>query len=105
MQEILTTTAEESGRATGFVQRASPLGGATFTQTLVCGFLANPSPALAELTHTTATRGVTVPPQALDQRFTSSAAACLERVLSRASTRVVAAAPVAIPLLDRFTAV
>jgi hypothetical protein len=105
MQEILTTTADAAGRGTGFVQRNSPLGGATFTQTLVFGWLANAAPALEELTQTAATLGVVVSPQALDQRFTPAAAACLERVLSMAITRVVAAAPVAIPILDRFTAV
>lgn len=105
MQEILTTTADAVGRATGFVQRRSPLGGATFTQTLVFGWLANPTAALEELTQTAATLGVAVSPQALDQRFTPAAAACLERLLSMAITRVVAATPVAVPILDRFTAV
>jgi hypothetical protein len=105
MQEILTTTANEAARATKFVQRTSPLGGATFTQTLVFGFLANPQAALEELAQTAATLGVAVSPQALDQRCTEAAARCLERVLSEAITRVVAAAPVAIPLLERFTAV
>jgi hypothetical protein len=42
MREILTTTADEAARTTRFVQRTSPLGGATFTQTLVFGFLGNP---------------------------------------------------------------
>jgi hypothetical protein len=60
---------------------------------------------LEELAQTAATLGVEVSPQALDQRFTESAALCLERVLSTAITRVVAAAPVAIPILERFTAV
>ena len=105
MQEILTTTADEAARATKFVQRRSPLGGATFTQTLVFGFLANPLAALEELAQTAATLGVAVSPQALDQRFTEAATRCLERVLSQAITRVVAAAPVAIPILERFTAV
>ena len=41
MREILTTTAAEAGRATHFVQRTSPLSGATFSQTLVFGFLGN----------------------------------------------------------------
>ncbi len=49
MQEIVTSTADEAGRATGFVQRTSPLGGATCSQTLVFGFLANPAPALEEV--------------------------------------------------------
>lgn len=105
LQDVLTTTAEQAGRATGFVQRASPLTGATFTQTLVFGFLANPTPALEELAQTAATLGVVVSPQALDQRFTPAAAACLEEVLHRTITRVIAATPVAIPILERFTAV
>ena len=44
-------------------------------------------------------------PQALDQRFTASAAACLHQVLLTAIARVITAEPVAIPLLERFTAV
>jgi hypothetical protein len=38
--------------------------------------------------------------QALDQRFTASAAACLHQVLLTAIARVITAEPVAIPLLD-----
>lgn len=105
MQDVLTTVAAAAGRATGFVQRASPLDGASFTQTLVFGFLATADPALQELAQTAATLGVPVSSQALDQRFPPAAAACLESVLSHAITRVVAAAPVAVPLLERFTAV
>ncbi len=99
---MLTTTAEQAGRATGFVQRASPLTGATFTQTLVFGFLANPTPALEELAQTAATLGVVVSPQALDQRFTPAAAACLEEVLHRTITRVIATTPVAIPIFKPY---
>jgi hypothetical protein len=44
-------------------------------------------------------------PQALDQRFTAAAAACLEQVLTAAIRRVIAAEPVALPLLARFPAV
>ena len=42
MREILTTTADEAARTTRFVQRTSPLSGATFSQTLVFGFLGIP---------------------------------------------------------------
>ena len=105
MREILTTTAAEAGRATRFVQRTSPLSGATFSQTLVFGFLGNPQATLEELTQTAATLGVEISPQALDQRFTASAAACLHQVLLTAIARVITAEPVAIPLLERFTAV
>jgi hypothetical protein len=105
MREILTTTADEAARATRFVQRTSPLGGATFSQTLVFGFLGNPQATLEELAQTAATLGVAITPQALDQRFTAAAAACLKQVLTAAISQVIAAEPVAIPLLARFPAV
>jgi hypothetical protein len=105
MREILTTTADAAAKATQFVRRTSPLGGATFSQTLVFGFLGNPQASLEELAQTAATLGVPITPQALDQRCTPAAAACLERVLQAAITRIIAADPVAIPLLERFTAV
>jgi Transposase DDE domain len=105
MREILTTTADEAARTTRFVQRTSPLSGATFSQTLVFGFLGNPQATLEDLTQTAATLGVAISPQALDQRFTASAAACLHQVLLAAIARVITAEPVTIPLLQRFTAV
>jgi Transposase DDE domain len=105
MREILTTTANEAARTTRFVQRTSPLSGATFSQTLVFGFLGNPQATLEELTQTAAALGVEISPQALDQRLTASAAACLHQVLLTAIARVITAEPVTIPLLQRFTAV
>jgi Transposase DDE domain len=105
MREILTTTADDAARTTRFVQRTSPLSGATCSQTLVFGFLGNPQATLEELTQTAAALGVNISPQALDQRFTASAAACLHQVLLTAIARVITAEPVAIPLLQRFTAV
>jgi hypothetical protein len=105
VRETLTTTAAEAGRTTRFVQRTSPLSGATFSQTLVFGLLGNPQAPLEELTQTAAALGVAISPQALDQRFTASAAACLHQVLLTAIARVITAEPVAIPLLERFTAV
>ena len=101
MREILTTTADEAARTTRFVQRTSPLSGATFSQTLVFGFLGNPQATLEELTQTAAALGVEISPQALDQRFTASAAACLLQVLLTAIARVLTAEPVTIPLLQR----
>ena len=105
VQHLLTTVATAAGRATGFVQRASPLNGATFTQTLVFGFLAQPQASLDELAQTAATVGAPVTAQALDQRFTPQAAACLQQVLAAAVTQALAADPVAVPLLQRFARV
>jgi hypothetical protein len=105
MRAVLTTTADAAAKATQFVRRTSPLGGAPCSQTLVCGFLGNPQASLEEWAQTAATLGVPITPQALDQRFTPAAAACLEQGLRAALTCILTADPVAIPLLERCTAV
>lgn len=105
MRTILTTTAETAASATGFVQRRSKLTGAAFVQTLVLGWLSHPEASLGELIQMAASLGVTITPQGLDQRFTPEAAACLRQVLDAAVAIVIAAEPVAIPVLRRFSAV
>lgn len=67
--------------------------------------LKNPQASLEELTKTTAALGVGLNPQGLDQRFGPKAASTLEELLKEAVTRVIAAQPVAIPLLQRFASV
>ena len=105
MQTVLTTVADTAARATGFVQRRSKLTGALFTQTLTLGFLSNPQATRAELAQTAATLGLPISQQGLDQRMTESGAACLLEVLDAAATTILAADPVAIPLLARFNGV
>jgi hypothetical protein len=105
LRTVLTTTANRAARATRFVQRRSKLSGAKFVQTLVFGWLANPAATYEELVQTAATLGVKITAQGLEQRFTERAAQCVERVLQAAVQQVITAAPVAIPLLQRFSAV
>ena len=105
LQTLFTTTADAAARSTGFVQRRSKLSGAAFVQALVFGWLANPHASLAALAQAAAVVGVVISPQGLDQRCTEAAAAFLEEVLRAAVQAVIAAEPVAIPLLQRFTAV
>src|SRR5438128_6574021 len=105
LQQVFTTTAETLARTTGFVQRRSKLTGALFAQTLVFGWLANPQISLGGLTQVAAALGVAISAQALDERFTEGAAVFLEELLNAAVQTVIAADPVAIPLLERFTAV
>jgi hypothetical protein len=102
MQHVLTTVADTAARTTGFVQRVSKLTGAGFVQTLVFGFLANPNATRADLATTAAAIGCVLTPQALDQRMTDAGAECLEQVLTEATSQMLAADPVAIPLLNRF---
>jgi hypothetical protein len=105
MQTVLTTVADTAARATGFVQRTSKLTGALFVQTLTLGFLSNPQATREELAQTAATLGLTISQQGLDQRMTDAGAACLLAVLDAATSTVLAADPVAIPVLARFTGV
>jgi Transposase DDE domain len=105
LQIVFTTTADAAARATGFVQRRSKLSGAAFVQALVFGWLANPHASLAALAQAAAVAGVAISPQGLDQRCGEAAAGFLEAVLAAAVQAVVAAEPVAIPLLQRFSAV
>jgi len=105
LRTVLTRVANRAARATGFVQRRSKLSGAKFVQTLVFGWLANPEATYEELAQTAATLGVAISPQGIADRFTERAAQCVERVVQAAVQHVIAAAPVAIPLLQRFTAV
>jgi hypothetical protein len=102
MQTVLTTVAEVAAHETNFVQRESKMTGPLFAQTLTFGWLANPQASLEELTQTAATLGVAISPQGLDERFTKEAAHFLQQVLQAAVQRLVAADPVAIPLLQRF---
>jgi hypothetical protein len=105
LQTVLTTEADQAARQTCFVQRESKLGGAKFAQTLTFGWLANPEATLEELAQTAATLGVSITPQGLDERFTPQAAQCLERVLHKAVEQVITTTPVAIAVLQRFSAV
>ena len=102
LRSVLSSTAEAAARDSGFVRRQSKLTGPAFVQTLTFGWLANPQATLEELTQTAATLGVRITPQGLDQRFTPEAADFLLQVLQAAVTRVLAADPVAIPILQRF---
>lgn len=105
LRTLFTSTAEAVGRSSGFVQRRSKLDGAALAQTLVFGFLADPQATLEELAQTAAAVGVPISPQGLDQRCGEAAAGFLEQLLAAAVREVVAADPVAIPLLARFPAV
>ncbi len=105
VQTLLTTTAEATARATDFVQRRSKLGGAAFVQALVFAWLANPQATVEARAQAAAVAGVAISPQGLEQRCTERAAVFLEQLLAQAVRTVIAAEPVVLPLLQRFSAV
>src|SRR5690348_3771925 len=105
LQTLFTTTAEALARRSGFVQRRSKMSGALFAQALVFGWLAKAQASLENLAQAAAAVGVAISAQGLDQRCTEAAAVFLEDLLGAAVQAVVAAEGVAIPLLQRFSAV
>jgi hypothetical protein len=102
LQQVLTEEAQRQGRTTHWHQRRGKLDAATFVQTVVLGWMEQPHATLSQLTQMAATLGVRVTGPALSQRFTKAGSELLKGVLETALGQLVAAEPVAIPLLQRF---
>jgi hypothetical protein len=105
VQTLLGFTADAEGREASFVRRQSKLSGSKFTQIVVFGHLEDGQVTLTDLTSTALALGVDITAQGLDQRFTESASAMLKGVLDQAVQHVIASDPIAVPLLERFSAV
>ncbi len=107
MQTLLTTTTETIAAALAYVKRPdrAKFTPSTLVQTLVYGWLAHPTATVEQLAQMADRVGVDVSPQAIDRRFTDATTDLLRTVLSASMQQVVAADPVAIPLLQRFTSV
>ena len=102
---LLETKADELARSTGFVQRARKLSGADFVQILTFGHLRAPNSSLDQLTQVAQLRDVQISSSGLHQRLTESAARFLQAVLEEVVGQVLAAEPVEIALLKRFSQV
>ena len=105
MQTVLTTVSDTVAQTAGFIKRRRKLTGSSFVQTLVFGWLANPKSTYEELAQAATTVGVTLTPQAIEQRFTPEAADSLKQVLDAAVEQIIATNQQAIPLLERFNGV
>jgi len=105
MQRVLNEVAEKAGEESGFIKRRRKLTGASFVQTLVFGWQSNGEASLGELNQTAAAVGVEITGSGLDQRFGPEAVVLLRQVLEAAVEEIIAAEPVAIPLLRRFNGV
>lgn len=105
MERVLTVKAEDLSRSTGFVERESKMSASVFAKTLVFGWLQRPDVSLSGLAEVAAALGVSISPQAIDDRFNPQAAELLRRLLDAAACELIAADPVAIPILRRFSAV
>ncbi len=107
MHRVLTDFANEAAKKSGFIQRQRKLDGASFVQSLVFGWLANPHATNEERAQVAAARGVLqISAYGLDKRLTERAAECLRLVLEANVGQAIAAAdPAAVPILRRFSGV
>jgi len=106
LQELFTTTADQLARETGAVQRERVITGSRLLQALVFGHLAEPDAPLSQLQRTfCATGAVPISKQALAQHLTEATASFCRAALEAAMCLLFEGAPVAIPLLQRFSAV
>jgi len=105
MREVLDYVAKTVARACGVIQRARAMNGAQLVQTLVFGWLANPDATQDDLVEMVKALGVTISKPGLCNRFTDALVACMEQVLQYAMGTLMAAEPLAISLLARFSEV
>jgi hypothetical protein len=82
LQELLGETADRLARETGFIQRQVTVTGSGFVQALVFGFLGNPDLSYGEMSQSAAAVGVAITPQGIEQRFSETAVAFMERMLN-----------------------
>lgn len=104
LQHLLTDTANDLARRSGFIERSRKVSGAGFVQTLVFGFMAYPAATRRQLHQTAVKAGMALSVQGLDKRFDARAVTFLRQMLEVALAQVVSS-PIPRPLLPRFNGV
>jgi hypothetical protein len=106
LQALLIQDADRLGRASGFIQRQRKLSGASFVQSLVFGWQANPQASLEELCQSAAVCGVKISPQGLQERLNSpQAAQFLQQMLEQSLTYLVTSTGEVPLCLNQFSGV
>jgi hypothetical protein len=105
MQHVLTTVARDAARQSGFITRERAFDGAQFAQLLTFGWLDNPQATMDDLVAMADELGITISAPGLCSRLTDKAADCMQMVLQAAIAQVIAADPLATPVLARFSAI
>jgi len=105
LQTLLGPSLDQIGVQTGLIRRQRKFSGATLLKTLVFTLLKTPAAKPLDYAIMAGKLGVTVTPEAIQKRFSSRLVRFLHEVLKRAVTSVVAAQPVNVELLRKFTSV
>jgi hypothetical protein len=104
LHDLFFDTADQVAREAGFCRRARKLTGPTFAQTLVFSLLENPHSTLDDFADfADEVLGLSVSPQAFDQRFNPEAAVFLRDLFLEAFNRSFnSLRPALLPVLHRF---
>jgi hypothetical protein len=105
LQTALGPDLEPIGRRTGLIQRLRKFSAAVLLKMLVFTLLKTPSPKVKNYVSIAAQLGLIVTQRAVTKRFSPHLVAFLRAVLERLMQQMVAATPVASPLLAKFTGV
>lgn len=107
LHDLFHDTADQLARESGFCRRARKLTGPAFAQTLVFSLLENPDSTLDDLADfADEVLGLSVSPQAIDQRFNHDAAVFLRDLFLESFNRSFnSVRPALLPILRRFDGV
>ena len=105
LHHLFTVVAPELARTTGFSQRTRILDGAAFVQLLVFGAMNDPTLRYDRLVTLAAERGYSITPQAIADRFSATSVTLFAQLLDQLLSMLSAADPVAIDLLQEWSAV
>ena len=103
VQSLLGEWADEAEEESGVIQRKRKFTARTLAQTFVLGFLQRPNASDEELAQMAGLCGVSLTPQAVEQRFSPRLVAFLEGLFGRAMGCAVKSVKTLAPLLERFT--
>lgn len=104
-QQLLIEDANALGRSTHFIQRARKFSGATFAQTVVFGYQAQPHASLEELCQCASLCGVSISPQGLQERLNAAAANFLRCLFEQSLTYLVQGEAATLSFLEQFNGI
>lgn len=105
LQQLFGEIAESVAEVAPIILRRRKFTAVTLAQTFVLGFLQNPQASDEQLAQVAAQCGVSVTPQAIEQRHMPQFVRYLEALFRRATTIVIGSNTALAPLLERFTRV
>lgn len=105
LQTVLGSALDPIGRRTGVIQRQRKFSGASLLKMVVLTLMRRPCAKTNDFVITATQLGLTVTATGVEKRFTDKLVNFLRAGLEHVLAPIVTADPVAIPLLEKFTAV